>query len=150
MSFNITGKHALIIAEALAPHVQLMCKPEHGEPEPITVEAAKRVLETPERDRIFVPVSEARVRVLVERLSQYQDAMHQVDAAAQVLEDRMTGERARYIRSTAVNVLAALVHFGGAADSDACVSRAVDLAEALDREIWSRIGDQLDKGQEQP
>lgn len=136
VAFHITGAHAIVLADVFRPNVQLFIAHSAAQSEVITLEAAKAVVKAGKGETIYVPCPEGRVVAMIEKLAHFHDAVQSINNAAQQIEERITGERARFIRTSAARNLAALVHFNGVDEHH--VEKAVALAEQLDREIWTK------------
>jgi hypothetical protein len=132
---NITGLHAVALAELLAPHVQIFRRV-NGANEQIDMDTAKLIAASPERNNVFVPCTEARVLAIIERASTLSDAVSVVGKVSDDLEQKFVGERTKFIRMSAAQNYAAMLSFDPSA---ANYESAVDAAEALDKVLWNRL-----------
>lgn len=130
-----SGIYAVTIATTLSG-VELIYKPVDSSARTITLEEAQERIKNGEADRVLVPVPEARLSAILARLEAFANVQDVTSNSLHELEEKVLSERAKFIQSTAARVLA--MHHD-LTDPASAAKRAVDLAEALDRELWQRL-----------
>lgn len=156
ITVRLEGKHALAALNVL-PMLKLFRVDTRdqlvGETEstPISREEAETAIKDGHGKRVFTPITGDILREMIGRIGQYQIAFDQTEAQMEKLEETVLADRAKFIRSAAAHLLASSfrnqndLKAGGPLRKELSAA-AVDWAQALDQEIWSRFEQEVDSG----
>lgn len=147
----VRGAHAVALAEVFSPHVKLFMglDSHHDVPKEISFEQAQETIQGALKNSVYVEVPEARLIAIVERLHDYHTAVGNIGEVTHELTEKITGERARFIRDTSARLLAVyLTEMPETPPSFTLIEKSIGWATMLANEIWGRLDKELGMGVE--
>ena len=139
---KIRGQDAVTIAEVL-PTAALYYYENLGGNKQIDAETGARYVAQGAQGAVWIDLPDTRVTALCDRIRSYQTAYDQTEAQLGKLEERVLADRAKFVRSAAAHMMPAT---NGSAPPAERACEAVELALALDAEIYERMRAEEEEG----